>query len=67
MASQPANTTNPPKQKPHTAAGNTTATAAAKNLLEGIDVLRGMNIDNAHKVSINVPTGLIKAASRLRD
>lgn len=29
MASQPANTTNPPKQKPNTAAGNTTATAAA--------------------------------------
>lgn len=43
------------------------AAPAAKNLLEGIDVLRGMNIDNAHKVSITVPTGLIKAASRLRD
>ncbi|MFZ3193681.1 MAG: Tn3 family transposase [Moraxellaceae bacterium] len=36
------------------------AAPAAKNLLEGIDVLRGMNTDNARKVPANAPTSFIK-------
>lgn len=36
------------------------AAPVAKNVLEGIEVLRGMNADNARKVPADAPTGFIK-------
>ena len=36
------------------------AAPAAQDLLDAIDVLRGMNVDNARKVPLNAPTGFIK-------
>lgn len=36
------------------------AAPAAKDVLEGIEVLRGMNADNARKVPADAPTGFIK-------
>jgi Transposase. len=36
------------------------AAPAAKNVLDAIDVLRGMNTDNARKVPADAPTGFIK-------
>lgn len=36
------------------------AAPAAQDLLDAIDVLRGMNADNARKVPLNAPTGFIK-------
>ncbi len=38
------------------------AAPAAKNVLDAIEVLRGMNTDNARKLPADAPTGFIKAA-----
>ncbi|MEL2297507.1 hypothetical protein AAER73_27170, partial [Klebsiella pneumoniae] len=36
------------------------AAPAAKNVLDAIEVLRGMNTDNARKLPADAPTGFIK-------
>ncbi len=43
------------------------AAPAAKNVLDAIEVLRGMNTDNARKLPADAPTGFIAALAETGD